>query len=476
MTLGSSLLSDFCPFPLDPASETMSQKIWHRYEPSASQPWNWTRVKHLHRRAAFGATCSELRRDVADGPDKCVSRLLNGDGVRIDGLKDDFEEIASSIGDAAASSNDANRLKAWWLFRMLFTPDPLREKLALMWHCHFATSNLKVNSLPAMYRQNQLLRDFATAKFSRLLRQIVRDPAMLIWLDANSNRAGHPNENLARELMELFTLGVGHYSERDVQEAARALTGWTNRRNRTAGPTQQFRADRHDPGDKTILGETAPFDLDSLLRLLLTRPATSQRIAWRICDLLMGEGIASKAAMDELACGLRANQLSVEWAVSTVLRSELFFSDANIASRISSPIEFTVGTVRSLEMLASPPSTLILAAWVKRLGQDLFYPPNVGGWKGGRSWLTSRRIVGRANFAAALVAGKLRAPTDPPCLDRVIDNCVPNRSSREEASNAITSLLLSSPPSETSLGYLKGTESTSELVARVLSTPDAHLT
>lgn len=383
---------------------------WKPYIPSPSQPWNFDRAKHLHRRASFGATWSELMRDEADGPEKSIVRLLNGTS-RVDGLRDDFEEISQVIGDSAAGSDDERRLKAWWLFRMLFTPDPLREKMTLLWHNHFATSNLKVQDLLLMKQQNELLRQKGTAKFGTLLREMLTDPAMLYWLDANSNRSGQPNENLARELMELFTLGVGNYTENDVKEGARALTGWTVKRAKV-----EFREDRHDPTEKNILGKTERFNTDSFAQLLLQQDATSRRLAWRLCDLFMGEDVVDDEAISELAAGLRAHDLDIAWAVETILRSELFFSDRNIASRVSSPVEFIIGAVRSLELFDQPPSTLILAEWCTRLGQDLFRPPNVGGWNGGRSWLTTRTIVARSNFAAALVAGELRAPIVAPSL------------------------------------------------------------
>ena len=156
--------------------------------------------------------------------------------------------MARTIGDAAVASGNPNRLKAWWLYRMLFSPDPLGERLTLMWHNHFATSNRKVQDLALMREQNDLLRQHARATFGELLHAVVKHPAMLVWLDADANRKGHPNENLARELMELFTLGVGNYTEDDVQAAARALTGWT-----VVGGRFGFRETRHDDGEKVFL-------------------------------------------------------------------------------------------------------------------------------------------------------------------------------------------------------------------------------
>ena len=439
-------------------------KEWKVYAPSQSMPWNIDRVKHLHRRAAFGATWSELQRDLQSGPEAAIERLLRGK-PRSDGQREDFESIASVIGDAAAHSDDENRLKAWWLFRMLFTPDPLREKLTLSWHNHFATSNLKVNDLQLMRQQNELLRQHATGRFGKLLAAIVHDPAMLVWLDANSNRRGHPNENLARELMELFTLGSGNFGEEDVKQAAKALSGWSIKSGAI-----QYREEHHDASDKAILGEMFNFDVDSLSVLLLKQEATSHRIAWRLCDLLMGEGAVSADATDELARGLRERQLDVSWAVETILRSELFFAHKNIGSRVSSPVEYALSTVRALEMLDKPPSTLVLAEWCTQLGQDLFRPPNVGGWSGGRNWLNSRTVVGRFNFAAALVAGEMQSPVQPPDLSKLVERLTSE--SKLGPTEALATLLLSNA-SRTSAGT---EESVSQLVVQLLTDPQAFLT
>jgi len=439
---------------------------WQPYTPTESLPWNLERVKHLHRRAAFGATWTELQQDLRDGPEASVTRVLEGTS-RIQGQRDDFDSIAKIIGDSAARSEDENRLKAWWLFRMLFTPDPLREKLALMWHNHFATSNLKVKDLGMMLRQNELFRQFASDKFGKLLHEMLRDPGLLVWLDANSNRVGHPNENLARELMELFTLGIGNYSEQDVKEAARALTGWSIK----AGAVT-FHPELHDAEPKTILGQTDRFDAESLAELLLNQDATSRRLAWRLCDLLMGEGVVDQDTIDELASGLRTRQLDIAWAVETVLRSDFFFTEKNIGSRVSSPAEYIVGTVRSLELIDKPPSTLILAEWCSRLGQDLFRPPNVGGWKGGRSWLNSRTLIGRANFAATLVAGELHSPVQPPDLKRLL--AMHNESAEPEitAYEFFATLLLSGSGVVGNAGTSGDPES---IVIELFSSPQACL-
>jgi uncharacterized protein (DUF1800 family) len=375
---------------------------WAPYKPTDSAPWTLRRVVHLHRRAGFAARWNVLRQDLRDGPDAAISRVLGGK-VDAETTTPDFESLARTIGDAAVASDNPARLKAWWIYRMLVTPDPLGEQLTLMWHNHFATSNRKVQNLALMREQNALFRQHARGNFADLLSSVVKHPAMLAWLDADSNRKGHPNENLARELMELFTLGVGNYTEEDVKEAARALTGWTVKNG-------EFResAAYHDDGEKTILARRGAWRGDDLLAILLDEPATSMRLARRVCELLMGEGAVEGRAIAELAAGLREHKLNVGWAVETVLRSAAFFAEGNIGNRVLAPAEYVVGAIRALEILEPPPSTMVLAEWTGAMGQDLFEPPNVFGWEGGRSWINSRWLIARSNFAQRLAQGSLQ--------------------------------------------------------------------
>jgi hypothetical protein len=370
---------------------------WARYVPGEREPWDLRRVVHLHRRAAFAASWEELQRDLKDGPAASIDRLLTG-RARPRGAPDDFERFASRLAALAVEACDTGRLKAWWVFRMLFTPDPLGERLALFWHNHFATSAAKVGL--AVRRQNDILRRLARARFGELLGEVVRDPALLLYLDAQASRKGAPNENLARELMELFTLGIGHYTEKDVKEAARVLTGWT-----VAGGQFREAPELHDEGDKTVLGKTGRWKGGDLVRMLLEHPATSRRLAARLCGLLLSEGAADAGAVRSLADGLRDRKLDIGWAVGTVLRSRLFFAEKNIGARVLGPPEYVVGAARALELLDPAPNTLVLADYIGTLGQNLFYPPNVFGWPGGRSWLGTRAVVARYNYALALVAG-----------------------------------------------------------------------
>ncbi len=387
---------------------TDPREPWAPYVPRAAAPWNLGRVVRLRRRAGFAATWAEIQRDLDDGPEASVGRLVTGT-ARIRGVPGDFEARAVAVADAAVAAGDSGQLKAWWVYRMLFGPDPLGERLVLMWHDHFATSVEKVNDLGWMRRQNETLRRHARAPFGELLRAVVREPALLVWLDAQANRKGRPNENLARELMELFTLGIGHYTEADVKEAARTLTGWT-----VTGDS--FREDpaQHDDGEKVVLGRRGRWTGTDLVAMLLEHPATALRLAWRVCDTFLGEGDIDAAGISALAAGLRERELDVGWAVGTILRSRAFHEGPSLVGRVVSPVEFVIGGARALELFDPAPSTLLLAEWAARLGQDLFYPPNVGGWPGGRAWLSTGALIGRANYAAALAGGRDIGLSGPP--------------------------------------------------------------
>ncbi|HWB13654.1 MAG TPA: DUF1800 domain-containing protein [Pirellulales bacterium] len=380
---------------------------WQPYTPDDKAPWNRRRVVHLHRRAGFAGTWEEVERDLKDGPQAAIERFLMGKAYST-AVPAELEATSRLLADAAVASGNIHRLKACWLYRMLFSPDPLGERLTLVWHNHFATSNRKLQDVAMMRRQNDLFRQFARGPFAELLNHVVKDPALLVWLDAQSNRREHPNENLARELMELFTLGVGHYAESDVKEAARALTGWTVKQG-------EFRnvASYHDGGEKLILGHRGNLNGDDLVGILLTHEATSRRLAVRVCELLMGEKVVEEQAIQELADGLRDHKLNLGWAIETVLRSAAFFAEKNMGNRVLAPAEYIVGAVRALEIFDPPPSTIVLAEWTAAMGQDLFEPPNVFGWAGGRAWMNGRALIARSNFAQRLAEGALQNAVAP---------------------------------------------------------------
>jgi uncharacterized protein (DUF1800 family) len=392
---------------------TPKSSFWSPYEPDAKAPWDLRRVVHLHRRAGFAGTWAELQRDLKDGPGKAVARFLAGNAALA--VPPDFAAVADVLDQAAGNGADIRPLQAAWFHRILFGPDPLTEKLTLLWHDHFATAYDKVGEVGLMWRQNATFRKHARGKFADLLNASAREPALLLYLDAQANRKDRPNENLARELMELFTLGVGNYTEADVKEAARCLTGWTIDEG---DPDRGFVEDAriHDDGAKTVLGRSGKWTGADLVRILLDHPATAGRVAAKLGRLFFGEGALPVEAVRELASDLRAHDLGIGRAVGVVLRSRLFFADANLRTRVLGPVEYVAGAVRGLGLLDPPPSTVALAEWAGRIGQELFNPPNVGGWPTGRGWVHARGLIARANFAAALLAGPgvgRRQPYDP---------------------------------------------------------------
>jgi hypothetical protein len=242
-------------------------EAWKPWQPSPAEPWSRKWAPHLYRRAAFGYSREDLIEAERLGLQGTVDLLFEGRPYATESL-----ETLIDVGRLTALRDDGgNQLRGWWLYAMLQGAHPLREKLTLFWHDHFATSLVKVQNPTLMFRQNCLLREHALGRFGPMLQAISRDGAMLVWLDSNSNVKGRPNENYAREVMELFSLGVGNYTEKDVREAARAFTGW-----RTDGVGFAFNGASHDSGPKTVLGQTGDWDGGDVLRIVLEQPAAAR--------------------------------------------------------------------------------------------------------------------------------------------------------------------------------------------------------
>jgi Protein of unknown function (DUF1800) len=381
------------PLPAD-LNRVDPTDAWQPWRPVASQPFNTKWAAHLLRRAAFGASPIEIQSVVRDGLDKTLDRLLDGD-PRVAARA----AFLSDTGENLAREDDPVPLRGWWLYAMLYSGNPLREKLTLFWHNHFATSVNKVRSPLLMFRQNQALRTHALGKFGPLLWAVSRDPAMLVWLDSNENVKSHPNENFAREVMELFTLGVGSYTEMDIREAARAFTGWHV--NATGDGFEQ-NADEHDDGPKTIFGRSGNWDGNDVLQFLLERPPCARFVAAKLYRFLVSETEPPAVLLESLAEQLRKSQYDIGATVKRVLRSRLFFSEHAFQKRIKSPIEFVFGTVRAAWPGPYAPADLVEP--LESMGQSLFAPPNVKGWTGGKNWLTDSTLLARNNFAERVCA------------------------------------------------------------------------
>lgn len=365
---------------------------WTAYEPNSRQPWNQKLAGHLLRRAAFGGSAAEQKQALNDGPAATLDRLLAG-GPDTSTFYRQADALAEPIGRGV----DDAPLRAWWIYVLLHTPHPLREKMTLFWHNHFATSQAKVNDVAAMLGQNQLLRQHALGKFGPLLQDMSKDPAMLVWLDTVQNKKGKPNENYARELMELFSLGRGHYTEKDIREAARAFTGWSLKEGRFS-----FQKSQHDPGAKTVFGKTSKFGGEQIVELCLDRPEAARFLVVKLIRAFISDTLEPEPELVEaLALPFRESDYDVSQLMRRLLSSNLFFSEHSYRARIKTPTEFAVGIVRGLE---GNVSAVGLADALENLGQKLFFPPSVKGWDGGAAWLNTNTLLLRQNLAQALTS------------------------------------------------------------------------
>jgi len=373
-----------------------------------------SRIALLYRRAGFGARAEELDAAMAAGYAATVDRLVSfgpDPGADAspppqlapypppnDALPSDPVERAAALTKARqAATQDANKLSLWWLDRMVTTANPLQEKLTLFWHGHFATSIQKVVDPGYMLTQNQIFRTAGAANFTDLTLAVAKDPAMLIWLDANTNRKASPNENFARELLELFTVGIGHYSEDDIKGAARAFTGWqVNAQSRSFG----FAANQHDTGMRTFFGQNGAFTGEDIVRMATTSADAARFVAQKVFS-----HFARPVSFDDLIVGQLAAGFAKDFNVSGLLRNVFmhpeFGSASTRAGLVKQPIEYVVGALRALGIRASGNSALL--GQLTTLGQTPFAPPNVGGWPQNGYWLNTSTALQRLRLAATMV-------------------------------------------------------------------------
>jgi uncharacterized protein (DUF1800 family) len=363
---------------------------WSPFVPEAETPWTLPLAAHLFRRAGFAASRAELNAALVRSPTEVVHDLCRA------GEPPEFTRESTELAAGALASGDSGNLPAWWLHRLLTTPCPLREKATLFWHGHFATSVERVESPRLMLAQNELLRRHALGNFGALVQEISRDPAMLLWLDSASNRKAHPNENYARELMELFCLGEGEYSEQDIRELARCFTGWEIKAERF-----RFNRFQHDSGEKTILGRRGAFGGEEGAGIILEQPACPRFLVRRLMGFfLFDEPDPPASLVEPLARELRESGLEIGPLVERMLSSRLFFSPLVVGRKVRSPVELGVGLLRALD---GSTNVYLLAEGLGEIGQRLFAPPSVKGWDGGRAWINSATLLGRANLVRRLL-------------------------------------------------------------------------
>jgi uncharacterized protein (DUF1800 family) len=382
--------------------------------------WNYDTAAHLLNRAGFGGPPTAIQKLASLNPDDALSTLLDyerhPDPTPDPAWAKPDPEGVRRLRDQARNASQAERrklfqqemriqhqrlmeLRGWWLNRMATGPRPFQEKMVLFWHGHFATSFVKVRNAYYMWRQNELFRRLATGNWQEMLTFVGKDPAMLIWLDQAQSRRPHANENFAREVMELFTLGEGHYTESDVIQGARALTGWSLNR---LSQQYVYRPYFHDNGIKTYLGHTGNLDGDDVIRIIVEQPQAARFITGKLWNYFAGQP-PSDELNGALAAVFRENGNNFKPFLRVTFRSEEFYDPAIVRNSVKSPVQWLVGTARVLE--CDLPPAQICEGMTRRLGQDLFAPLNVKGWNGGISWITTTTLLDRYNTAAILVQG-----------------------------------------------------------------------
>ncbi len=402
-----------------------------------SELFGEAQARHLLARAGFGGTPAQVRTLAGWGLERSVDYLLEVGEIDDSRVEADLFDpnimrpytadqramyrAAQQRGDEDTLSQQRlqrqqrqrddrrqmRELQRWWLTRMIETPKPLEEKMTLFWHGHFATSYRTIEDSYHMFRQNQLFRKHAMGNFGELMLQIIRDPAMLAYLDNNDSRKGKPNENLARELMELFSLGVGHYTENDIKDGARALTGYTFDDDEFV-----FQERNHDTGAKVILGTKGNLDGDGFVMAILGQRAVSQYMAWKFYRFFAADtpletrarGREHDKAVRDISAAMLRSKYWMKPVLKRLFMSEHFYSASVVRQQIKSPAELVVGATRSLLTPVRDLSVLLDA--MALMGQNLFFPPSVAGWDGGRSWINTSTLFVRQNVLAYLLTGK----------------------------------------------------------------------
>jgi len=403
--------------------------------PLANTDWNYDRAAHLLERAGFGGTPADIDLLASMSPSEAVRSLVYFDptansrlhpfdhsGIHDPGLepfppsRPATTDLAKETGEALgikvkptgnrrlqpvvnkffywlrASVLETNRVAYWWANRMVDSNNPLQEKMALFWHGHYAVNESKVRDYRKLLIEIELFQEMGTGNFRDLMVAVAQDPAMLSFLDAGVNVKGAPNENFAREIMELFTMGVGNYSERDIREAARAFTGWNY-----ADLEFVINEDEHDNGVKQFLGRSGNLDGVEVIDIIMEQPVTAEYIAGKIYRFFVRDDLSSEL-QNELGNVFRDSNYEVAPLLETIFQSKDFYSAASVGTHIKSPIELAVSTYVKLG-LEDVPGVPDFNSATGALGQTLFRPPTVAGWAGGRSWITPGLLLERGNFA-----------------------------------------------------------------------------
>jgi uncharacterized protein (DUF1800 family) len=374
------------------------------YIPSNTRPWNRKLVSHLLNRAMFGAKASEIDHVLTLTPTEAVDLLFQNLP-----LPDPPGTWVTEVPNYGSNLNipRSNMLRYWWMRLMYEQPISFREKMVLFWHNHFTSEALTVRIPQHMYIQNTLFRNNAFGNFKNLTKLVTRDPAMLYYLDGRLNTVGSPNENYSRELLELFTIGIGNYTENDIREGARALTGWI-----ISGLTSQFVASRHDNGQKTYLGQTGNFNDEDVVNIIFTKPETAVFFCRKLYKNFVTQKDDMSFAMpviNELADLLRSNNYETLPVLKTLFKSQLFFSENVISSVIKSPIDMMIGAIRQLKITLDSSNInthmSYISSQASSSGQLILEPPNVMGWTGYREWMNTNSLPVRTSYLESIITG-----------------------------------------------------------------------
>jgi uncharacterized protein (DUF1800 family) len=361
-----------------------------RPAPRRSGAWSEAHVARLFWRAGFGATPAETAHWAARGRDATLAWVLDGGRAPLPAIPP-----PSVDGKALDPVNEWGHDVLWWLDRMARTPRPLVEKLTLMWHDHFATSD---QDTPLMLAQNRLLRSRALGPFPQLLRGVTLDPAMQLFLSLSDSDKQSPNENYARELMELFTLGSG-YTERDIREAARALTGFQSSWRRDGFAGISYKRDRHDAGMKRIYGRRGRFGWQDVLDLVTAHPAHAPFLVTKLWSWFVTEPPA-RATVRSLVGVYRGSRLRIKPVVAAILAHPALYRNLDAPDMVKSPVVLVAGALRATGTGIRTMAPEWMAA---EMGQRLFRPPSVAGWKWGPAWMSSNSMRARFDWANQLL-------------------------------------------------------------------------
>ncbi|MBS1493681.1 MAG: DUF1800 domain-containing protein [Bacteroidetes bacterium] len=375
------------------------------YIPSAGRPWNKKMVLHLLNRTTFGAKVSDINYFLTLTPDAAVEKLF--EPYTLPDSPGAWISEPPDFGNVQTNYQRCNELRIWWAKLMYNQPPNLRELMTLFWHNHFTSSVTSVQIPQYLYIQNTMFRRFVFGNFKNLTFAINRDPAMLIYLDGALNAVGQPNENYSRELLELFTLGIGNYTETDIREGARALTGWV-----ANGLGAQFVPLRHDYTNKTYFGQTGNWTDEDVINIVFQQPAAATFICSKFYKFFVNQSPDMTDAMpviNQLAEILRNNNFEIAPVLKTLLKSELFFSENVMGSLIKSPLQIMIGQLRQLNISlnASTINTNLndLIFQGNLANQYILDPPNVRGWLGYRNWLNSFSLPVRNAFNESAITG-----------------------------------------------------------------------